>query len=945
MEGRSMKKRLGMFVVCVLLLLCASICRASQIDVINAAIAKAGARWVAGETPLAFMNTQERQQHLGLLSHSSEMRAQLQQENQRTTRIARKLPSVYDWRAEHGGNYVTPVKDQAYCGSCWSFAGTAALESAVLIAANLPGLPLDLSEQALVSCMGVTGCNGGYLNDAFSYYQTSGAVKESCFGYSAIDETCSLCAGWESNAFYATVWHWVTYADWGNLEALKSAVYQYGPAIVSFNVLEDFDYYTTGVYSHVWGEFLGGHAVLVVGWDDADQCLIVKNSWGTDWGEDGYFRIAYSELESDTQFASNAVAIEQAGMPADSCQLTSIEPRSRSIEASGGAVTVRVWGPGACSWSVQPSQSWVSVGSSGSGSGSGNGVVTLNISANIGGRNRTATVSIGAEQFSLVQGPWVTQTVDAAADMGMNSSIAIDGQGRAHISYYDASSGALMYAANATGVWLAETIDAVGVSGSSKTSLAVDAQGHVHIAYYAAEDLRYATNATGAWAIETVYYPGDVGISPSLALDGAGKVHISFYESEPGRLLLATNSSGSWKSMVIDDNGDVGAFSSLAIDAAGALHIAYCDSSKGVLKYTSNATGAWLLQHVDNETTTGANASIALDSQGNAHISYFWEGKDGFAGHLRYATNAQGAWTQQTVSGDLGYSGSYSAIAVDGDGKIRIAYYYTTTADLRYVSNVSGSWVVENIDTAHRTGKQTALALDASGASHISYYDASDGVLKYATDKNGAASIFTLAARILGSGDGTIVSTPEAGMSCVSGICKAAFAQGETVVLRTKPKAGGVFAGWGGACAGKDACTVTMDDNIAVSATFVQPCPARVATEENSAVLDLLRQMRDRGLKATPAGRACIAAYYRHAPEAAALLGGNDALKKQAASLIARLLPLAQNRLLGQRAELSSALRQDILAFSDTVAASAGTDLRKAIRRFRADIANGRAPF
>jgi len=935
-----MKKLLGMFVVCAGVLLCASVCRASQIDEINAAIAKAGAGWTAGETPLAFMNMQDRRQHLGLLSHSSEMRAQLIQENRgAATRAAQVLPSVCDWRSMNGGNYVTPIKNQAYCGSCWSFAGTAALESAVLISARMPGLYLDLSEQTLVSCMGTMGCSGGYLNDAFTFFEQTGTVKESCYGYKAIDEPCSRCEDWENNTFRARAWQWITYADYGDLSALKSAIYAYGPSMVAFRVFEDFDYYTTGVYSHVWGEYLGDHAVLAVGWDDYDQALIIKNSWGPDWGEDGYFRIAYSELLGDTQFASNAVAMEQVEMPANVCLLTAISPRSRTVEASGGAVTIQVQSPDACSWSARTSQSWVTIASGGSGSGAGS--VTLTIAANEGRENRTATVFIGSEQFNLVQGPWVTQTVDAAGAVGKNTAIAVDAQGHVHLAYQDMTGAGLRYATNASGAWVTQEIDSVGMPGNYRTSIAVDSQGFAHIAYYAAQDLKYATNASGAWLIDTADYAGDVGSYPSIALDGAGRAYISFYESlntEGGRLKLATNRTGTWQSTVIDDTGAAGQYTSLAVDAAGALHIAYYEATDKdkMLKYATNASGDWELQYVDKESDSGVNASLGLDSLGKAHISYFWKGPDEFSGELHYATNAKGSWEIQVIDGRTGYAGSYSALAVDRTGKAHVAYYYATTSDLRYATNAAGAWVVQEIDVVHSTGSYTSIAMDVSGNVHIGYYDSSHSVLKYATDKSGVKSSFTLMSRILGSGRGAVTSSSSP-MDCSSGNCKTVCAQGAKVTLQAVPQ-GSVFAGWGGACSGQGECTVTMDDNVGVSATFVNACPAVVAAEDNRAGIELLRQLRDRVLKATPAGRASIAAYYRHAPEVAAIIGGHAVLKKQAAALIAKLLPFAQKRIAGQRAALPSSLQQDILIFCDAVSASAGQELQKTIRQFKANI-------
>jgi C1A family cysteine protease len=71
-------------------------------------------------------------------------------------------------------------------------------------------------------------------------------------------------------------------------------------------------HYKSGVYTQVSGKKMGGHAVLIVGYNDDEQYFIVKNSWGTDWGEDGYFRIAYSELESKARFGTSTIAYQPA---------------------------------------------------------------------------------------------------------------------------------------------------------------------------------------------------------------------------------------------------------------------------------------------------------------------------------------------------------------------------------------------------------------------------------------------------------------------------------------------------------------------------------------------------------------------------------------------------------------------------------------------------------
>jgi C1A family cysteine protease len=86
--------------------------------------------------------------------------------------------------------------------------------------------------------------------------------------------------------------------------------------VAVFDVYTDFFSYDSGVYSYVSGEYEGGHAILIVGWNDSDSAFIVKNSWGTGWGESGFFKIAYSELTGNTKFARYSYAYGTASGPA-----------------------------------------------------------------------------------------------------------------------------------------------------------------------------------------------------------------------------------------------------------------------------------------------------------------------------------------------------------------------------------------------------------------------------------------------------------------------------------------------------------------------------------------------------------------------------------------------------------------------------------------------------
>jgi len=200
-------------------------------------------------------------------------------------------PSSIDWR-DHG--YVTPVKKQGLCGSCWAFAATGALEGAHF---KQTGNLTSLSEEFLVDCYHEGGCSvGGSAETAFSNIMDAGGIVSSeAYPYTAGDGIASSCRESKSSQPDRVASINSCFIIPQSERELENYVATIGPIAVSVNAdCRPFKDYRSGILhtSECTGE--PGHAVLLVGYknDPNGNYWIIKNSWGTDWGIDGYAWIA-----------------------------------------------------------------------------------------------------------------------------------------------------------------------------------------------------------------------------------------------------------------------------------------------------------------------------------------------------------------------------------------------------------------------------------------------------------------------------------------------------------------------------------------------------------------------------------------------------------------------------------------------------------------------------
>ena len=212
------------------------------------------------------------------------------------------VPSSFSWNGYFGGaNYMTPVKDQGACGSCWAFASVGDMEAQYQINIANPGTGIDLSEQNVLSCSGGT-CSGWYLGSTLDFLKNLGAPDETCNPYTATETPCGTgrCSDYLSRTYHITTWTWIS-TDTANI---KNNLYTHGPVMVWMPVFDDFPWYDATFwqyyfYAHAPSGTYGGHFVVIVGWDDqapgtGDDYWIVRNSWGTSGGDvnsgyGGYF--------------------------------------------------------------------------------------------------------------------------------------------------------------------------------------------------------------------------------------------------------------------------------------------------------------------------------------------------------------------------------------------------------------------------------------------------------------------------------------------------------------------------------------------------------------------------------------------------------------------------------------------------------------------------------
>lgn len=239
-----------------------------------------------------------------------------------------EIPRCFDWRSYESTNYDTPIKRQGDCGSCYALSTLSMIEARIRVKSRFKYKPY-LSSGGTLSCTYYNqGCNGGYPFLVAKEGAERGYIEESCSPLIS-DQRC------EESCFQGKVWKVSDYGYVGggfygstNDKAMMKEIYQNGPVVVALNASPDLYYYSTGVFitnptknlkqsnerDDIKPWMYTNHAVVCVGWGEAEhegnllKYWVLKNSWGEDWGEKGYFKFLRGKnlagIENQAVFAN-----------------------------------------------------------------------------------------------------------------------------------------------------------------------------------------------------------------------------------------------------------------------------------------------------------------------------------------------------------------------------------------------------------------------------------------------------------------------------------------------------------------------------------------------------------------------------------------------------------------------------------------------------------------
>lgn len=240
------------------------------------------------------------------------------------------LPATFDAREKWSFcDSISHIRDQATCGSCWAVSAAEVATDRHCIQSNGNNKPV-ISSEDLLECCSICGygCQGGWPIKAMQFWKSPGIVTGGDYGSNvgcqpyeiapcthncqeSATPRCSKpsCIAGYSTKYQADKQQAKSYYNVpANVDKIRQEIFTNGPVVAAFDVYQDFMNYKSGIYHHVTGGYLGGHAVKIIGWgtESGTDYWLVANQWNTTWGDNGYFKMRRGH--NDCGFEAGVVA-------------------------------------------------------------------------------------------------------------------------------------------------------------------------------------------------------------------------------------------------------------------------------------------------------------------------------------------------------------------------------------------------------------------------------------------------------------------------------------------------------------------------------------------------------------------------------------------------------------------------------------------------------------